>query len=113
MSLLRFLGLGGPTAGRDQEAESLALLTGRLDSLPEEDARLAAASELHTLGSGLHTLGSQAEKTRDARKKTPARPASDGRARRCCAEIFIWQALERPHAAPRRMRFHGDGSSGS
>jgi len=46
MSLLRFLGLGGPTAGRDQEPESLALLTGRLDSLPAEDARLAAAFAL-------------------------------------------------------------------
>ena len=46
MSLLRFLGLGGKTAGRDQEPQSLALLTGRLESLPQEDARLAAAFAL-------------------------------------------------------------------
>jgi len=43
MSLLKFLGLGGDTAGRDAEPESLRAMTSRLEAMPEEEARLAAA----------------------------------------------------------------------
>ena len=43
MSLLRFLGLGGSTAGRDSEPASLVELGKSLDSLDPGEARLAAA----------------------------------------------------------------------
>ncbi len=43
MSLLRFLGLGGDGAGRNAEPASLIEIGESLDSLPPEDARLAAA----------------------------------------------------------------------
>ena len=43
MSLLRFLGLGGPAAGREAEPESLRAMIARLDALPEEEARFVAA----------------------------------------------------------------------
>lgn len=43
MSLLRFLGLTGPTAGRDAEPDSLAEISSRLEAVDERDARLVAA----------------------------------------------------------------------
>jgi uncharacterized tellurite resistance protein B-like protein len=43
LSLLRFLGLGGKTAGRDEQPESIAELTTELESLPLEEARFVAA----------------------------------------------------------------------
>lgn len=43
MSLLRFLGLSGSSAGRDAEPQSLIELTAELESLPEEEARFVSA----------------------------------------------------------------------
>jgi uncharacterized tellurite resistance protein B-like protein len=43
MSLLRFLGLRGSAAGRDAEPASLIEIEPSLESLPPEEARLAAA----------------------------------------------------------------------
>lgn len=43
MSLLRFLGLDGPTAGRDQEPESLRGMIARLEALSDEEAQVTAA----------------------------------------------------------------------
>ena len=43
MSILRFLGLGGPGPGRDAEPDSLTEMVATLDTMPEEAARLAAA----------------------------------------------------------------------
>ena len=43
MSLLRFLGLGSKSAGRDSEPASLVELAAELDSLSEEEARFASA----------------------------------------------------------------------
>ncbi len=43
MSLLRFLGLGGDRAGRDQEPESLAALAASLDGADPDEARLVSA----------------------------------------------------------------------
>lgn len=43
MSLRRFLGLGGGRAGRDDEPDSLRAMTARLEAMPPEEARLAAA----------------------------------------------------------------------
>lgn len=43
MSLLRFLGLGGDTAGRQAEPASLTELGARLESMEPAEARLAAA----------------------------------------------------------------------
>lgn len=43
MSLLRFLGIGKTTAGRDTEPQSLTELKAELDSLPESEARFTAA----------------------------------------------------------------------
>ena len=43
MSLLRFLGLGNKTSGRDAEPDSLVALGAELESLPPEEARFVAA----------------------------------------------------------------------
>ncbi len=43
MSLLRFLGLGGSAAGRDQEPASLAEIATELEALPTEESRFVAA----------------------------------------------------------------------
>jgi uncharacterized tellurite resistance protein B-like protein len=43
MSLLRFLGLGGSDAGRNAEPASLIEIEKSLETLPPEEARLAAA----------------------------------------------------------------------
>lgn len=43
MSLLRFLGLGGAAAGRDQEPASLAEIAGQLEALPPDESRFIAA----------------------------------------------------------------------
>lgn len=43
MSILRFLGLGGPGPGRDAEPDSLTEMVTTLESLPADEARLAAA----------------------------------------------------------------------
>ena len=43
MSLLRFLGLGGASKGRESEPVSLAEIGAQLESLPAEEARFVAA----------------------------------------------------------------------
>lgn len=43
MSLLRFLGIGGKSDGRENEPASLAEIGAHLDSLPAEEARFVAA----------------------------------------------------------------------
>lgn len=43
MSLLRFLGLGGRSADRESEPESLKAIGAQLEALPPEDARFVAA----------------------------------------------------------------------
>lgn len=43
VSLLRYLGLGGRTAGRDAQPDSIAELSSELESIPPEDARFVAA----------------------------------------------------------------------
>ena len=43
LSILRFLGLGGPGPGRDAEPDSLTEMVTTLEDLPVEEARLAAA----------------------------------------------------------------------
>lgn len=90
MSLLRFLGLGGKTAGHDQEPESLALLTGRLDSLPEEDARLAAAFALllaRVAGADLRTGA-------DERDSMAERLAAFGQLEADQAKLLVETAVE-------------------
>lgn len=43
LSLLRFLGLSGSTAGRDVEPASLVAISARLEALPDEESRFIAA----------------------------------------------------------------------
>jgi len=43
LSLLRFLGLGGDSKGRDSEPASLAEIGAQLEALPPEEARFVAA----------------------------------------------------------------------